>query len=200
MKAIGKTELMRRVMMFVRFLILAAGLVAAAPSFGQVPQQQAAQNASNWDVFLKLYPKRALEAREEGAVGFTVTLDSKGDVTNCQVTRSSGHPLLDQETCKLVTLNAVFKPDPSMGPSQTKTHDGTITWKLPNSTAPISAPVAVAANDAPEKIVCKKTQKTGSLAGFERTCMTPSQWAKQSEEAKDVWGDLQGKKGSSHGN
>ena len=186
--------------MFVRPLILAAGLLAAAPGSAQVSQPQAAQNASNWDIFLKLYPKRALEAREEGAVGFTVTLDSKGDVTNCQVTRSSGHPLLDQETCKLVTLNAVFKPDPSMGPSQTKTHDGMITWRLPNSTGPLAAPVAVASNAAPAKDVCKKTQQTGSLAGVEPTCMTPSQWAKQSEEAKDVWGDLQGKKGSSHGN
>ena len=192
--------------MSVRPLILAACMAATAPAFAQGADQkplsaeEKAQNASNWDIFLKLYPKRAIEAREEGAVGFTVTLDSKGDVTNCQVTHSSGHPLLDEETCKLITLNAVFKPDPSMGPSQTKTHQGMITWKLPNSTAPISAPTAVAANSAPEKVVCKKTQKTGSLAGFERTCMTPSQWAKQSDDAKDMWGDIQGKKGSTHGN
>ena len=114
--------------MFVRPLILAAGLLAAAPGSAQVSQPQAAQNASNWDIFLKLYPKRALEAREEGAVGFTVTLDSKGDVTNCQVTRSSGHPLLDEETCKLITLNAVFKPDPNLSPSQTKTPTAQGRW------------------------------------------------------------------------
>src|SRR3954469_11068132 len=81
--------------------IIAASLLVTAPALAEVSQQQAAQNASNWDIFLKLYPKRALDAREEGAVGFTVTLDSKGDVANCQVTHSSGHPLLDQETCKL---------------------------------------------------------------------------------------------------
>src|SRR6478735_5228039 len=108
---------LRGVRMFVRRLTIAACLFGAAPLFAQAPQSQ----ASNWDVFLKLYPKRALAAKEEGAVGFTVTLDNKGDVTNCQVTQSSGHPLLDEETCKLITLNAVFKPDPNLSPSQTKT-------------------------------------------------------------------------------
>jgi TonB family protein len=184
----------------VRSFVIAAGLLVSAPAFGQASSQQAAQNASNWDVFLKLYPRRALAAREEGAVGFIVTLDSKGEITNCQVTHSSGHPLLDQETCKLVTMNAVFKPDPTLGPSQTKTHEGLINWRLPGSTATPAAPRAVAANQAPEKVVCKKTQKTGSLAGFERTCMTPTEWAKQSDAMKADWQDLQGKKGSTSGN
>jgi TonB family protein len=186
-------------MMSVPRLIVAATLFCSVPALAQVPNQQSAQNASNWDIFLKLYPKRALEAREEGAVGFTVTLDSQGQVAGCQVTHSSGHPLLDQETCKLITLNAQFKPDSSIGPSQTRVHEGIINWRLPNSTAVLSAPVAVASTAAPEKIVCKKTPKTGSLASFERTCMTPTQWAKQSDDAKDMWADIQGKKGSTHG-
>jgi len=186
--------------MFVRRLTIAACLFGAAPVFAQAPQTQSAQDASNWDVFQKLYPKRALAAKEEGAVGFTVTLDNKGDVTNCQVTQSSGHPLLDEETCKLVTLNAVFKPDPALGPSQTKTHKGLIAWKLPNSTTGLAAPTPIASNSAPEKMVCKKTLRTGSLAGYERTCLTPTEWAKQSAAQKAEWEDLQGKKGSTSGN
>jgi len=186
--------------MSVRSFVIAAGLFVSAPAFSQSPREQSAQSASNWDVFLKLYPARALAAKEEGAVGFTVTLDSKGDVTDCQVTHSSGHPLLDQETCKLVTMNAVFKPDPTLGPSQTKTHEGVINWRLPNSTATLAAPQAVATNAAPERVVCKKTQKTGSIAGYERTCMTPTEWAKQSDAMKADWQDIQGKKGSTSGN
>lgn len=186
--------------MSVRSFIIAAGLLVSAPAFSQAPREEAARNASNWDVFLKLYPARALAAKEEGAVGFTVTLDSKGDVTDCQVTHSSGHPLLDQETCKLVTMNAVFKPDPTLGPSQTKAHEGLIDWRLPNSTATLAAPRAVATNAAPEKVVCKKMQKTGSIAGYERTCMTPTEWAKQSDAMKAEWQDIQGKKGSTSGN
>ena len=185
--------------MRVGYLMLAAGLIAA-PALAQTAEQRA-QNASNWDVFLKLYPKRALQAHEEGAVGFRVTLDSKGDVVGCQVTHSSGHPLLDEETCKLVTLNAVFKPDPNLGPSQTKTSEGLINWRLPDSKGgAIAAPTQFAAGAAPEKVICKKTLRTGTLSDYERTCMTPTEWAKQSDAMKADWEDMQGKKGSTHGN
>ena len=182
--------------MSVRSLMLAGTLLMAVPAFADAP----AQSSSNWDVFQKLYPKRAIAAREEGAVGFKVTLDSKGVVTGCQVTHSSGHPLLDQETCQLITLNAQFAPDPALGPSQTKTHDGVIAWKLPASTTVLAAPKAVAQNNAPEKVVCKKVPRTGSLASFDRTCMTPTEWAKQADEQKQPYEDLQGKKGSTSGN
>jgi TonB family protein len=178
-------------------LILAAGLLAAAPAFGQT---NPTANASAWDAFTQFYPPRALAAHEEGAVGFKVTLDSQGAVTKCEVTHSSGHPLLDQETCNVITLHAQFKPDANIGASQTRTHDGMIAWKLPGSAAALSRPKAVASTAAPEKVVCKKTVRTGSLAGFERTCMTPTEWAKQADESKQPWEELQGKKGSTSGN
>ena len=185
--------------MRVRYLMLAAGLLTAAPAVSQTAEPRA-QNASNWDVFLKLYPQRALAAREEGMVGFIVTLDNKGDVVGCQVTHSSGHPLLDEETCKLVTLNAVFKPDPNLAPSQTKASEGVINWRLPDSKGVAPAPTAIALAKAPEKVVCKKTLRTGTLADYERTCLTPTEWAKQSQEAKAEWEEMQGKRGSTHGN
>lgn len=185
--------------MHVRRLMVAAGLLAASPALAQTPEQQA-KNAADWDVFQKLYPRRAIVAREEGAVGFTVTLNNKGDVTGCQVTHSSGHPQLDAETCKIITLNAVFKPDPTLGPSQTKTSEGVINWRLPDTKiAAVAAPTALAPASAPEKVICKKTLRTGTLASYERFCLTPTEWAKQSDEAKAEWGDVQGRKGSTHG-
>ena len=184
--------------MIVRSLIAGAALLAAAAPVSA--QTRAEKNDAMWNVFLKLYPPRALKAREEGAVGFLVTLNNKGDVTNCQVTKSSGHPLLDEETCKLVTLNAVFKPDPNLSPSQTKTSEGLITWRLPNSTTKLAAPTAVTASAAPEKVVCKKIVRTGTVAGIERTCMTPTEWAKQSDAMREDWQEIQGKKGSTSGN
>jgi len=183
-----------------RALLIATTLLTAAPAVADTTPSQAAQNSANWDIFLKLYPRRALAAREEGAVGFTVTLNSKGDVTDCRVTHTSGHPLLDQETCKIITLNAQFKPDPALGPSQTKTHEGVITWKLPASTTVLEPPRAIATADSPEKVICKKSQTTGSLAASERVCMTQRDWNRQSDDAKEMWGDIQGKKGSTHGN
>jgi TonB family protein len=183
--------------MSLRWLLVTAGLLTAVPLSAQI---MSPQNAVNWDVFLKLYPPRALKAREEGPVGFLVTLNNKGDVTDCRVTHSSGHPLLDEETCKLVTLNAVFQPDPNLSPSQTRTHEGLIAWKLPASTAALSSPQPLAANSGPEKVICKKVVRTGTLSGFERTCMTQREWNRQSDATKEVWDEIQGRKGNTHGN
>jgi protein TonB len=187
--------------MSVRVLIIAGGLFAATAALAQTLNQQAAQTAANWEMLRKLYPPRAVAAREEGAVGFKVTLDSKGSVTECEVTRSSGHPLLDQETCNLITLHAVLKPAANVSGSRAATSDGVIIWKLPaSSTTTFAAPRALSADAAPEKVICKKVPKTGSLASFERTCLTSREWARQSDDAKDMWGDVQGKKGSTNGN
>lgn len=187
--------------MVVRTLLLAGVLSFSAPALAQALQPGAAHNPSNsFDNLLKFYPPRALAAREEGAVGFAVTLDGKGEVTGCQVTHSSGHPLLDQETCQLIALHAQFKPDPGMSASQVRTSEGMIAWKLPASSTTLATPKALAQGGTPEKVVCKKTMKTGSLASFERTCMTPSEWAKRSDEQKADWEDIQGKKGSTSGN
>jgi TonB family protein len=143
--------------------------------------------AANWNIFQKLYPPRAIAAREEGAVGFRVTIDAKGLVTGCEVTHSSGHPLLDQETCKIITMNAEFKPEPGLSGSQVRTRDGVIAWKLPDSKTALNAPKAVAV-------------RTGTVAAVERTCMTKRQWARQTDEERDMWEEIQGKKGSTHGN
>ena len=178
-----------------RAFLFAAGLIAAVPVYAETPEATAARNAVNWQAFQKLYPEKAVAAHEEGAVGFIVTIDKGGDVTDCRVTHSSGHALLDEETCKFVTLNAVFSPEPDLSPSQKRTREGMIAWKLPES-ATVLAPPKPVANAAPEKVECRKTVRVGTLAGFERTCLTPTEWARQSDNAKEVWADVQGKKGS----
>jgi TonB family protein len=184
--------------MRVHVLAMVIGTLAAAPAFADVPATNAAQNAANWDVLQKFYPPRALAAHEEGAVGFSVTIDKSGAVTQCQVTHSSGHPLLDQETCNIVTLHAQFQPEQGLSGSQTRTHEGLITWKLPGSTTQLAAPQAVASSGL-DKVVCKKTVRTGTLAGFERTCMTVREWTRASDAQKESWEDAQGKKGFTSG-
>jgi TonB family protein len=188
-------------MVISRSVLAAAAVMFVVPTLAKSQEAKAARETLNWDILQKLYPRRALLAREEGAVGFTVTLDNKGEVTGCQVTHSSGHPLLDEETCKIITMNAQFKPDFNLGPSQIRTHEGMIAWKLPatEATAVLAPPQPMSVPDAPEKIVCKKTVRAGTLAGFERTCMTPTEWAKQSDRQKEPWADVQGKKGSTSG-
>jgi len=179
-------------------LAIIVGLLVGPSATAQPSDPNASRNALNWDIFQKLYPPRAIAAHEEGAVGFTVTLDNKGQVRRCQVTHTSGHPLLDEETCKVITMNAVFTPDPNLGPSQTKTHQGLITWKLPGWATTLQPPKPVTPAATPEQVVCKKTLRVGTLAAYERTCMTPTQWAKQSDAMKQPYEDMQGKKGSSN--
>ena len=181
------------------FLLVAAGLLATTPAFGQAADPKAAQNASNWDIFQKLYPPRAIKAREEGAVGFVVTIDAKGAVTQCQVTKSSGHPLLDQETCNIITLHAEFNPESDLSTSQVRTRQGVIAWKLPDSKTALDAPKLLAANTAPEKMICKKSVRTGTVAATERTCMTPTEWSRLSDEERANFEDIRSK-GFTRGN
>lgn len=179
--------------------VLAIPIVAAlsAASFAQAADR-AAQNAQNWEIFQKLYPARAIAAKEEGAVGFKVTVDGKGYVTECKVTHSSGHPLLDAETCNLITMHAEFKPLPGQSASQARTSEGVIAWKLPGSTAALTAPKVMASSDL-DTVVCKKAIRTGTIGGVERTCMTKREWGRQTDELRQPWEELQGRKGMTNG-
>jgi TonB family protein len=155
-------------------------------------------NPSPWETFLKFYPPRAIAAREEGAVGFKVSLDSKGLVAGCEVTHSSGYPRLDDETCQIIALHAQFKPDPNISSSQVRTHEGLIAWKLPTSSAALAAPKPVEASGL-DKVICRKSVRTGTIGGIERTCMTKREWGKQADELRQPWEELQGRKGVTNG-
>jgi TonB family protein len=181
---------------------VALGLAFSSSAFAQTPDA-ATRNALNAETLQKLYPPRALAAGEQGVVGFSVKLDKDGQPTECQVTRSSGFPLLDQETCQIITLHAVFKPTGAATGSQVSTHQGAINWQLPataqSATAAAPAkPVKIA--EAPEKVVCKRVPRTGSNVGTERVCLTRRDWQSSSEESRREFEELQGRKGSTSGN
>jgi len=159
-----------------------------------LPDKKAIQDANNWDVIHKLYPPRALAAREEGLVGFMVEIDSSGSPTRCKITHTSGHPLLDLETCQLIMMHATFNRPAGSSPSQKRSYEGVVNWKLPNAPQ-IAAPVppkAIAETTAPEQLVCKRIPRTGSIAGFERKCMSKSDWERASSESRTLWDQLQG--------
>ena len=56
-----------------------------------------------------------------------------------------------------------------------------------------------AAKDAPEKMICKRHVRTGTLAGIERTCYTRSEWQRLANHTRDGWKEMQGIKGSTNG-
>ena len=187
-----------------RFVVGALGLVASTGALAADTPGSAktVRDAANLNVLQSYYPKRALAAREQGPVGFRVKLDASGQPTECQVTQTSGYPLLDKETCDLITLRGVFKKPEGISGSQVATYNGVVDWRLPASVGTASAPPAapLAAVAAPEKKICKKVNRTGSLVATERVCMTARQWNKASDESKELWEGVQGRHGSSKGN
>ncbi len=56
------------------------------------------------------YPAEALFNEEEGIVAFRLTVGPDGRVWNCDVTRSSDSPSLDEATCRIMRSRARFTP------------------------------------------------------------------------------------------
>ena len=173
-------------------LAMIASHSAYAATPGETPAATAAREAANFDTLMKYYPPRALAAREQGLVGFTIRLDKAGQPTNCEVTHSSGHRLLDEETCALMLIHGVFKPvKDAAGNKTNQVSEGVVNWKIPGADgAPIMAPTQVTAATAPEKMICKRELKTGTLADYERTCMTKNEWRLMSDQMKAPWEEI----------
>ncbi|MGB3739251.1 MAG: energy transducer TonB [Pontixanthobacter sp.] len=56
------------------------------------------------------YPSRALREEREGITGVRLSVGADGRVTNCAVSRSSGHSDLDEATCNVLRRRARFDP------------------------------------------------------------------------------------------
>ena len=56
------------------------------------------------------YPKAALKGDMQGRVEALLTINEKGIVSSCTISRSSGHRLLDDTTCRLVLARFRFDP------------------------------------------------------------------------------------------
>jgi TonB family protein len=56
------------------------------------------------------YPASAQANGEEGTVQAELRVDTTGRVSRCEVIRSSGHPSLDDATCKILEKRARFIP------------------------------------------------------------------------------------------
>jgi TonB family protein len=178
----------------------AAAALMATPLLAETPEAKALREARNAEVVLSKYPARALKAGEQGPVFFKVKLARNGQPTSCEIMKSSGYPRLDEETCDLVLLHMVFKPvKDESGREISPTSEGVVNWKLPASAAQSAPPVHVAAAQLPEKKICKRSARTGSLVSVERTCMTKREWQRASDDSKEFWEELQGKKGSTNG-
>jgi protein TonB len=178
--------------------ILGLALVAAATAQAETPAERNARLAQNWDTLQQYYPARARKAGEQGLVGFNIRIDKDGHPTNCEVTHSSGYRSLDDETCQLVLIHAKFKPmKDAQGHKINFVTEGVVNWQIPGASGPTvpMTPIAVTAANAPEKMICKRNVKIGTLAGSERTCMTKRDWERMSDDMMAPYEEWQGAKG-----
>ena len=94
---------------------------------GAIPKGQPGNWATTND-----YPSRALREEREGSSGFRVSIGTDGKVTDCQITRPSGSPDLDQATCDNVRRRARFAPaTDGEGNPTTGSYSSTIRWVIP---------------------------------------------------------------------
>lgn len=102
-------------------------IIPADPFFDAseaVPIGNAATWATNDD-----YPARAQREEREGSTGYRVRVGADGKVLSCEVTSSSGHADLDQETCKAVARRARFNAIPEGSP--VRMYSQTMKWRIP---------------------------------------------------------------------
>jgi protein TonB len=79
------------------------------------------------------YPTGELRLGHAGAVGFSLTIGSAGQVTGCTVTRSSGYRALDEATCRLLARRARFEPArDEQGLPAAGAYASTVRWQIPD--------------------------------------------------------------------
>ena len=100
------------------------------PPAGPTASAKPKGNPGNWAT-TNDYPSRALSQEREGTSGFRVTVNTEGRVSSCTITSSSGHPDLDDATCKNVTRRAKFDPAVSNGTKVDGSYSGRIRWEIP---------------------------------------------------------------------
>ena len=185
-----------------RFVLQALFLTAAVAGVvrSETTEEKAFRVAKNGEVVFNNYPPRALKAGEQGMVGFLITIDKDGEPTECRVTHTSGHPQLDQETCSLISNHGVFKPvrDANGRLVRVARSEGFVNWQIPGK-APAMAARKIAAKDAPDKMVCRRIERTGSLIAKDRICKTAREWARTQAEQKRYFEEVQGIKGTTNG-
>ena len=169
--------------------VLLAAAAAAAPSVAS----ETALQAQNREFVVQNYPAGPMKRGEQGRVAFRLTIEPDGSLSRCEVTESSGFAGLDNETCEIMLFNAKVSPVRNEdGRAIRATENGFIVWRLPGS--PVQVATATATTmPQPDKLICKKSQKTGSLIAVTKQCLTKKQWVLAEQEAREAIERMQGK-------
>src|SRR5207248_10055800 len=96
--------------MHLELLTLLALAVGASPASPDLDKSSPARGSLSGVFAVDDYPADALDLNQQGSVGVLLRVDSKGAVSDCVITASSGSPALDAQTCRVAGLRAKFIP------------------------------------------------------------------------------------------
>lgn len=83
-------------------------------------------------ITLRDYPSQAGRQGLEGTTSYRLTISPAGRVRSCIITKSSGHSILDEQTCKLIARRARFYPaKDESGKSTFGTYSNKAVWTIP---------------------------------------------------------------------
>ena len=175
--------------MGLRMVVLSGSCLLLAQAAVQASAPTARDRLRNDEIIQDSYPKASLKAGEQGPVQFRVSLDKRGKLLSCAVTRSSGYPRLDQATCDLVVAYARFgAPTDASGRRVPATKEGLLIWRLPDGYAPAAdAPDIIAAlnEERPDEIECRRSTRVGSLYVKVKMCLTRADWLRADDYARE---------------
>jgi protein TonB len=115
-------------LIFISLIFLAQNVAASVPQDGQKNHATPSGPANSAD-----YPKEALKKGWEGVAAFTIKVDVDGKPYDCKITESSGHDVLDKETCRYIIMRARFKPAiDSNGKPYVSDFSSKLRWKIPH--------------------------------------------------------------------
>jgi protein TonB len=94
---------------------------------GAVPRGKPGTWVTNGD-----YRPRWIRENMTGSARFTLEIDATGKVSNCTITRSTGHAELDAATCQLVTKRARFDAArDGHGKPVAGSYSNSVNWNIP---------------------------------------------------------------------
>lgn len=111
------------------------------PPVGKVSNPIPKGSPSTWATTLD-YPALALREEREGTTAFKLTINKEGQVSDCAIAVSSGHPDLDKVTCDNITRRAEFFPaQDKQGKPTTGQYSNRVRWQIPRLVSTASYPI-----------------------------------------------------------
>ena len=112
------------------------------------------------------YPPQALRENVEGVVAFQLGISPAGTITDCNIGVSSGSAVLDQTTCQLIRLRALFRPALVAGEPAAGTYSNRVRWVIPRPRKPVAGEMVISFEVGPDGTIadCRVEKTLGGAA------------------------------------